>query len=277
MTQQTFRAVFLLSARLPGRQLERLERLRRDVRRRRPDAHAPVLVPAAGGGLACPATVEQEACNLAPCSTLTPILQCVGPDPANPPTSIAAFGYELNGAQPVVTPDGTTPAATSVPVGPANAVDRSWVGLPAGTSGYVGQPTDFFTGLHQNAFSVRFDPASQVVTWSLAASPLDPVAIASTANPAPAGATGPQGPQGAQGAQGPQGLQGPKGEPASWPTGTVLELAEGIAPPPGFTLLGIRHEELQVPASTDRDDRRGRDRDDHRRAIDVRVYVYVKQ
>jgi hypothetical protein len=89
----------------------------------------------------------------------------------------------------------------------------------------------------------------------------------------PAGAVGPQGPagpvgpQGLPGAQGPagpagpQGLQGPQGE--GLVSGSLLFLMEGVAPPPGYHLLGSEQMTLRSAAG-------GND-------VRVRIYVYQRQ
>jgi hypothetical protein len=63
--------------------------------------------------------------------------------------------------------------------------------------------------------------------------------------PGPQGASGPEGPQGPAGPQGPRGEIGPTGPPGSpgppgtdLPSGAVISLREGVAPPPGYTLIG---------------------------------------
>jgi hypothetical protein len=55
----------------------------------------------------------------------------------------------------------------------------------------------------------------------------------------PAGPQGPVGPQGPQGEIGPPGPVGPQGLPGiNLPSGAVITLREGVAPPPGYTLIG---------------------------------------
>jgi hypothetical protein len=89
----------------------------------------------------------------------------------------------------------------------------------------------------------------------------------------PAGAQGAAGPQGLTGAQGlpgaqgpagpagPQGLQGPQGE--GLVSGSLLFLLEGVAPPPGYRLLGNEQMTLRSAAG-------GND-------VRLRIYVYQRQ
>jgi hypothetical protein len=57
--------------------------------------------------------------------------------------------------------------------------------------------------------------------------------------PGPAGPQGPVGPQGPQGEIGPSGPVGPQGPPGiDLPSGAVITLRGGVAPPPGYTLIG---------------------------------------
>ena len=53
------------------------------------------------------------------------------------------------------------------------------------------------------------------------------------------GVQGPVGPKGDSGAQGPQGPRGEQGLPGpDWPVGSILYMAPGATPPPGFVLVG---------------------------------------
>lgn len=95
----------------------------------------------------------------------------------------------------------------------------------------------------------------------------------------PAGPVGPQGPAGAPGAIGPQGPQGPAGPAgtASWPTGTLLYLADGALPPPGFVLLGSFRQEYKAPG---RGNGKGKDDDKSKErgaANSVTVKIYIKR
>jgi hypothetical protein len=158
----------------------------------------------------------------------TPRAECVGPDPGNPALRIVVFGYER--------------VADAVPldriVGPDNSVVVNGV-----AAGDVGQPTTLLAGLHSNAFSFRYDPATQTVAWMLDGGSASPNAATPACGgvpgprgePGPKGAdgldgsVGPQGPEGAPGQDGATGAMGPVGPPG--PAGP--QGADGIAGPTG--------------------------------------------
>lgn len=143
-----------------------------------------------------------QACNVQSCgSSLTPRIECVRPDQGSDQL-IAVFGYESqlhNGNfGPYIHPPST--ANNSVLV---NGVDAGPL---------AGVPAQFLPGLHQNAFSFRFDPKSDVVLWNLR----DPLSgtlqkVGPNENTAWCEAPGPQGPQGLPGVQGPIGPKGTEG------------------------------------------------------------------
>jgi hypothetical protein len=60
--------------------------------------------------------------------------------------------------------------------------------------------------------------------------------------------------QGSTGPQGPQGLQGPPGQNAQFPIGTILELREGAAAPPGFVLIGYAVKIVHVQPNVKEDE-----------------------
>ena len=99
----------------------------------------------------------------------------------------------------------------------------------------------------------------------------------------PAGATGAQGPKGDTGNVGPAGSAGPMGPAgpagpagtATWPSGAILHLRQGAAPPPGFVRLGSYRQELNSgnPGRNDRDnDDRGRGNGNT-----IVIVIYMKQ
>lgn len=126
--------------------------------------------------------------------------------------------------------------------------------------------------------------------WRFQAPPAQgPQGPAGPAGPAgPRVRRAPQGEKGDKGDQGEPGLQGPKGDPGpqgpagpagttSWPTGTLLYLADGAAPPPGFVFLGSFKQEYKTPGrGTDKgkDDDKSRERGP---ADSVTVKIYIKR
>jgi hypothetical protein len=134
----------------------------------------------------------------------TPRVDCVAPDPANANLRVVVFGYER--------PLNVSPY--SVDAGTVNNVLVN--GAPVGDAG---QTTSFLAGLHANAFSFRYDPATQIVSWMLDGASVGPTTTTPECGYVPV--PGPQGPQGvpgvpgaagADGAPGSQGLTGPQGQ-----------------------------------------------------------------
>ena len=156
----------------------------------------------------CPPGFSGQSCEQSQFA-LTPRVDCVQPDPFNDGKYLANFGYENAGNQ------------TTLPVGSGFStvtVDGADVTI------FAGVPTTFLPGIHQNVFSIRYDPdASTQVSWHLGtqttfvsdATPLCAVDAAS--------GVGQQGPQGIQGIQGPPGTDGAPGKDG----------AQGLTGPPG--------------------------------------------
>ena len=209
-------------------------------------------------------------CNTQACApppTVVPRVDCASPDPADPSHSIVVFGYENQIGAPTSMASTLTVNGTSI----ANA----------------GMPSAFDVGLHVASFAYRFDPATDVVAWTIGANFASPTAVtpACVGMPGPKGDTGPTGATGAQGAigatgatglqgpVGPIGPSGPKGQDAQFATGTVLYLTHGDVPPAGFSFVGYFEQDLKVVNDRDHD----HERDDRRvRHITLRVDVYRK-
>jgi hypothetical protein len=143
-----------------------------------------------------PPPPDQQVCNLQPCApppTVAPRVDCASPDPADPVHSIVVFGYENQTGAPMSLVSALTVNGTAI----AN----------------VGMPTAFDVGLHVAAFAYRFDPVTDVVSWTIgtntaSAGPLTPSCVGM---PGPKGDPGPAGPVGNPGPAGSPGLQGPQG------------------------------------------------------------------
>ena len=115
---------------------------------------------------------------------------------------------------------------------------------------WVGQNKTFISGIVENPISAGLNPAVVGITndGQLGTFPSESLPL------------GPQGPAGPAGSKGPVGLQGPAGPGLI--SGSVLLLVSGIAPPPGYALLGTTEFKLGPP-----NNKSGR----------LEVNVYVKQ
>jgi hypothetical protein len=140
----------------------------------------------------------------------TPRAECVDSDPSNPGMNIVVFGYER---------------PTDVNSVSATAGDVTNQVLVNGASVHdVGQPSFLSVGLHRNVFAVRYNPATDVVTWTLFGATASSASVTDRCSN-PAGPQGPVGPLGAAGADGERGARG-----ATGPTGPT-----GVAGPSGAT------------------------------------------
>lgn len=187
------------------------------------------------------------------------IVDELGPNipPNVPPIANAGADQTLIGCQGCLVPVVLNGTASTDPDG--NPLQYQWTDItsgstPLGTSGNPIATVVRTLGVHM--FQL-------VVTDSRGGSSVDTVMVdvrdvsnlTGPAGPAgpqgesgPQGATGPPGPQGEQGPQGiagPNGATGPAGPPGpqgpsglDLPSGGLIVLREGIAPPPGYTLIG---------------------------------------
>ncbi len=149
--------------------------------------------------------------------------------------------------------------------GGAAIIDVGTISINGSAPTSTGIPVSLASGIHTNAFTVRY-PADGSVAWSA----IDPVTFdLRTASPTPAtpscAVQGPEGPAGAQGVAGPEGPAGPQGEagppgvdgatgspgpqgadgpqglpgaPATLPPGTIIMLLDLDPVPEGFTYIG---------------------------------------
>ncbi len=172
---------------------------------------------------------------------------CIKPDPEDATKTLVQFGFE-----------------NSLPGGAA-IIDVGTISINGSAPTSAGIPVSLASGIHTNAFTVRY-PADGSVAWSA----IDPVTFdLRTASPTPAtpscAVQGPEGPAGAQGVAGPEGPAGPQGEagppgvdgatgspgpqgadgpqglpgaPATLPPGTIIMLLDLDPVPEGFTYIG---------------------------------------
>jgi hypothetical protein len=154
-----------------------------------------------------------------------------GPGPAGPPGPPGPAG-----PMGPVGPEGATgPTGSAGPRGPAG---------PAGVDGVTIVATSEPAGLNcrsggQKLTPMRLDgsvggPSAFICNGATGAT--GPQGVAG-----PSGAVGPQGPSGAVGPQGPPGSigpPGPAGPGGEQPSGSLLLLIEGVAPPPGYVEAG---------------------------------------
>ena len=205
--------------------------------------------PPEGSFISNPDTCEVSA--IAPSLRLSAV--CVKPDPEDATRALVQFGYENT-----LPSGGAIADVGSVSINGINQV-------PAGI------PPSLASGIHTNAFTVRYPMGGSVVWTAIDPATLDvrtasptgstpsctsqgpagpaglpgetgpegPAGAQGETGPAgPEGPTGPPGPQGPEGAQGPPGTPGAPGAPATLPAGTIVMLLETDPAPAGFTFIG---------------------------------------
>jgi hypothetical protein len=152
-----------------------------------------------------------------------PKVDCVTADDTNPVYAIARFGYESFAG---------------------NISPRSTLYVNGNIS--TGAPQTFAVGVHTNAFSVRFRPAVDTVTWDVNGIDVTPLmASRDCAAPGPPGEKGERGLDGLNGTNGLDGKDGAPGKPGL--PGNVGPV--GPIGPPGPRGAGLRFVTIPINVS----------------------------
>lgn len=163
-----------------------------------------------------------ETCEV-PVAAVIPRLECVAPDATNPAYAIARFGYESFAG---------------------NVSARSVLYVNGNISS--GAPTTFGPGLNTNAFSIRFRPAVDTVTWELSGIGVTPSATSRDCSaPGPRGEKGERGEPGLNGVNGIDGRDGLPGMPGL--PGNIGP--RGVPGPPGPRGAGLRFVRIPINVS----------------------------
>jgi hypothetical protein len=164
--------------------------------------------------------------------------------------------------------DGISIAPSTEPPG-ANCPAGGQKLVPVYISGEAAGPPAYICNGAQGPQGLQGAPGAQGATGATGAAG----AQGETGAQGPQGETGAQGPAGPQGEigpagpQGPQGAAGPQGPAGVQVAGSLLLMLEGMAPPPGYVLVGT----FVVEERIDPDGRRGQ------RPARLRVVMWQKQ